>query len=53
VPQFPIFDDIDGLNEFVPVASSGAPSQFQHALEYDLNHHTPHMLCKAARSVFI
>lgn len=50
-PQFPIFDDIDGLNDFVPDLSTAEPVQSLHALEYELNHHRPHMLCKVACSL--
>ncbi|KIX02419.1 uncharacterized protein Z518_08360 [Rhinocladiella mackenziei CBS 650.93] len=51
-PQFPIFDDIDGLNEFVPGLTSAEPVSNSHALEYELNHHRPHMLCKSAHSLW-
>ncbi|KAI1618989.1 transcriptional regulatory protein [Exophiala viscosa] len=43
-PQFPIFDDIDGLNDFAPALSSVEPGQNLHALEFELSHHRPHML---------
>ncbi|EXJ80738.1 hypothetical protein A1O3_07022 [Capronia epimyces CBS 606.96] len=42
LPQFPSFDDIDGLNEFNPAISLDL-SQTR-ALEYELDHHKPHML---------
>lgn len=47
LPLFPSFDDIDGLAEFSPTISTAEPSQ-NHVLEFELNHHKPHMLCKSA-----
>lgn len=46
-PQFPIFDDIDGLDDFAPAMSSGEPGQNLQALEFELSHHRPHMLCES------
>lgn len=51
LPQFPIFDDIDELNNFDPSIPSDEPSQPLQALEEELIHHRPHMLCIFAHSV--
>lgn len=46
-PQFPIFDDIDGLSDLAPTfPSSAEPVQNLNALEFELCHHRPHMLCE-------
>ncbi|KAL2406065.1 Cutinase transcription factor 1 beta [Exophiala dermatitidis] len=43
LPPLPIFDDIDGLAEFNPDVSS-LEMNSNNALEFELNHHQPHML---------
>nr|KAK5448417.1 hypothetical protein LTR18_001505 [Exophiala xenobiotica] len=43
-PKFPLFDDIDGLDDFAPALSTAEPAQNLHALEFELSHHKPHML---------
>lgn len=46
IPQFPLFDDIDGLHDLsLPQHNSQSPSQSTSQLERELDHHKPHMLC--------
>lgn len=46
VPQFPMFDDIDGLQDLsLPTKLSQSPTRLS-TLDRELNHHRPHMLCK-------
>lgn len=46
VPMFPIFDDMDGLNELsLPLDGMSASSNIN-SLDDSLNHHRPHMICK-------
>lgn len=52
IPQFPIFDDIDGFQDLsqqppVPEVTNPAYNTTTNALEFDMMHHKPHMLCKA------
>jgi len=53
LPQFSMFDDIDGLQEFAPSPDppAAAPTSSLNALEYELSHHKPHMLCETPVSV--
>ncbi|OAG41158.1 hypothetical protein AYO21_04538 [Fonsecaea monophora] len=44
IPQFPIFDDIDELNNFVPTLPKSEPTHPQLALDDEMVHHKPHML---------
>lgn len=48
--HFPIFDDIDGLSDLASGLQPVQSNQNGHALEYELTHHKPHMLCKAVQS---
>lgn len=48
--HFPIFDDIDGLSDLASGLQPVQSNQNVDALEYELMHHKPHMLCKAANS---
>lgn len=45
--HFPIFDDIDGLSDLASGLQPVQSVQNEHALEYELTHHKPHMLCTA------
>lgn len=46
-PHFPIFDDIDGLQELSAQSKhSHSHSPTRPSLEHELNHHKPHLLCK-------
>jgi hypothetical protein len=46
LPQFPIFEDIDELNNFLPTIPSCETSQTLKDSEEDIFQHKPHMLCK-------
>lgn len=47
LPQFPIFDDIDGLQDLSNKALyPDSPANSMNKLEQELSHHQPHMLCK-------
>jgi len=48
--HFPIFDDIDGLSDLASGLQPIQTNQNVDALEYELMHHKPHMLCKAVNS---
>ncbi|EXJ90299.1 hypothetical protein A1O1_03398 [Capronia coronata CBS 617.96] len=43
LPEFPIFDNVDWLVDLDPVVDQSEHNQ-SHALEFELNHHSPHML---------
>ena len=45
--QFPLFEDIDELNNFLPTLPPNDASQSLNKLEDDVIHHKPHMLCKS------
>lgn len=46
ISQFPMFDDIDGLQDLstMPLPSSQSPVRALNNLEQEMNTHTPHML---------
>jgi hypothetical protein len=46
LPSFPIFDDIDELNNFMPSLQLPDATQPGTIPEEDLLQHTPHLLCK-------
>lgn len=47
IPQFPLFDDIDGLQDLsMPLNHLQSPSHTLNILEQELSHHQPHLLCK-------
>jgi len=49
VSQFPMFEDIDGLQDFsMPLkhSHSHSPPGTLNTLEQEMSHHQPHMLCK-------
>ncbi|KAK5070052.1 hypothetical protein LTR64_001886 [Lithohypha guttulata] len=54
LPQFPIFDDIDGLQELsMPLNTSSSSTRDINPLEQELSQHKPHMLCKLIRMGFV
>ena len=46
LPTFPIFDDIDGLNDISAYLDGMGGEPNLASLEEGLHHHRPHMLCK-------
>lgn len=50
LPSFPLFDDIDGLND-VCLPSHSAGEDHMASLEDGLHQHRPHMLCKLVSSL--
>ena len=57
IPQFPLFDDIDGFQDLsqqpaVPDATAVSYDNATNALEFDMLHHKPHMLCKSESVLF-
>lgn len=46
VPMFPIFDDMDGLNELSLPLDGMSASNSLNPLDESLNHHRPHLICK-------
>ena len=46
LPSFPIFDDIDGLNDISLSLDRMGGEQDMTSLEDGLHHHRPHMLCE-------
>lgn len=50
--HFPALDDIDGLQDLsMPLQHHPTSPSLQNPLEQELNHHTPHMLCKSTSSL--
>ena len=46
VPLFPMFDDMEGLNDISLPLDGMSGSNSINPLDDSLNHHRPHMICK-------